>query len=364
MTGGARNVGVVLAAVTLFGLVIVDILISNSIVLSPLFALAPLMACAVLPATPTAAFAAAAVLAAVSSGQWNDTAGSPQHLVRILDVALIGAAAVAVAVVRVRRESRMVRLATLAEIAQKAVLPVLPAHARRTDIAVRYQSAGDDTLIGGDLYDCYHSRSHTRFLVGDVRGKGIEAVEQAARVIRAFRQAAAIQPDVGSVAEDMSDYLVPFFDDEEFVTAILLDTSDASRPLLVNAGHPPPLLVHPDRSCELLERDADLPLGLGRDYHHHEFSWQPGDRLLLYTDGLSESRDRNGAFLDLRGLAPLLVGGTLEQALDRVLSAVRAHSAHHAFTDDVAVLLLEHTATGPEYLPLAGEHDWRESLHR
>lgn len=364
MAGGARNVGAVLAAVTLLGLVLADIVITDSIVLAPLFALAPLIACAVLPATPTATFAAAALLAAVGGGLWNDTAGSPQHLVRVFDVALIGGAAVVVAVVRVRREGQMVRLATLAEVAQKAVLPVLPAHARRTDIAVRYQSAGDDTLIGGDLYDCYHSRSHTRFLVGDVRGKGMEAVEQAARVIRAFRQAAAIHPDVGSVAEDMSDYLVPFFDDEEFVTAILLDTSDAVRPLLVNAGHPPPLLVHPDRSCELLERDADLPLGLGRDYHHHEFSWRPGDRLLLYTDGLSESRNRNGAFLDLRGLASLMVGGTLEEALDKVLAAVRAHSAHGAFTDDVAVLLLEHTATGPEYLPRAGEHDWRESLHR
>ena len=79
---------------------------------------------------------------------------------------------------------------------------------------------------------------------------------------------------------------------------------------------------------------------------------------------MSESRDRNGAFLDLRGLASLMVDVTLEEALDRVLAAVRAHSAHGAFTDDVAVMLLEHTATGPEYLPLAGEHDWRESLHR
>ena len=364
MAGGARNVGTALAAVTLFGLVLIDILISNSIVLSPLFALSPLIACAVLPTRRTAVFAAAAVVAAIGAGVWNDTAGSAQHVVRVVDVALIGAAAVTVSFVRVRRESQLVRLATLAEVAQKAVLPVLPAHARRTDIAVRYQSAGEDTLIGGDLYDCYHSRNHTRFLIGDVRGKGIEAVEQAARVIRAFRQAAAIQPDIGSVAEDMSDYLVPFFDEEEFVTAILVDTSDASHPLMVNAGHPPPLLVHLDRSCELLERDADLPLGLGRDYHHHEFTWRPGDRLLLYTDGVSESRDRNGAFLDLRGLAPLMVDVPLDEALDRVLAAVRAHSAQHQFTDDVAVMLLEHTATGPEYLPLAGEHDWRGSLHR
>jgi serine phosphatase RsbU (regulator of sigma subunit) len=343
--------------------VLLDLTISRTpIALAPLFALSPLVACAVLPAVRTAAFAAAAFVAAALSGVWNGNLDSPQQLVRLTDVALIGTAAVVVAAVRVRRERDVGRLATLAEVAQKAVLPVLPAHARRTDIAVRYESAGKDTLIGGDLYDCYHSRSHTRFLIGDVRGKGIGAVEQAARVIRAFRQAAAIQRELDAVAEDMSGYLLPFFDDEEFVTALLLDTTDADRPLLVNAGHPPPLLVHADRTCEFLETDADLPLGIGHTYTCREFAWRPGDRLLLYTDGVSEARDDSGAFLDMRDLAPLLVGAPVEVAIDRLLAAVRDHTARGELSDDVAVLLLEHTTSGQEYRPLAGEHDWRTSL--
>ena len=359
----ASRSGAALAASTLLVLVILDVAIFEAtIALSPLFALAPLIACAVLPAGRTAAFAAVALVAAVASGVWDDTVGSPQQMVRILDVALIGAAAVVVAAVRVRRERQVGRLATLAEVAQRAVLPVLPAHARRTDIAVRYLSAGEDTLIGGDLYDCYHSRSHTRFLIGDVRGKGIGAVEQAARVIRAFRQAAAIQPDLDAVAEDMSGYLIPFFDEEEFVTALMLDTTDADRPLLVTAGHPPPLLVHPDRTCEYLESEADLPLGLGRTYTRHEFVWRPGDRLLLYTDGVSEARNASGAFLDLRELGPLLVGGSLESALDHLLDAVRGHTARGELSDDVAVLLLEHSSAGQDYRPSTGEHDWRTSL--
>ncbi len=344
-------------------MVLLDIAIPDAtIVMAPLFALAPLIACAVLPAVRTAAFAAAAFAAAAGSGLWNGNSDSPQHVVRLVDVALVSGAAVVVAAVRVRRERQVGRLTTLAEVAQKAVLPVLPAHARRTDIAVRYESAAEDAVIGGDLYDCYHSRSHTRFLIGDVRGKGIGAVEQAARVIRAFRQAAAIQPDLDAVAEDMSGYLVPFFDEEEFVTALLVDTTDAVRPLLVNAGHPPPLLIHPDQTCEFLDTDADLPLGLGENYSRHEFDWRPGDRLLLYTDGVSEARNFNGAFLDLRELGPLLVGGSVEDALDRLLTKVREHAARGELSDDVAVLLLEHTAGGQEYRPLAGEHDWRTSL--
>lgn len=357
--------GSAIAAATLLVLVVLDLSTPASTVsLAPLFALSPLIACAVLPAGRTAGFAAAAFAAGAASGVWNDNFATAQNVVRLLDLALVGAAAVVVSAVRVRREGQLGRLATLAEVAQKAVLPVLPAHARRTDIAVRYQSAAEDAVIGGDLYDCYHSRSHTRFLIGDVRGKGIGAVEQAARVIRSFRQAAAIQPDLDAVAEDMSGYLEPFFDDEEFVTALLLDTTDAMRPLLVNAGHPQPLLVHPDRTCEFLQTDPDLPLGLGKRYSGHQFDWRPGDRLLLYTDGVSEARNSTGDFLDLHELGPLLVGGSLEAALDRLLEAVRAHATRGELGDDVAVLLLEHTPRGPEYLPSAGEHDWRTSLPR
>lgn len=351
------------AALTLLVLVILDVAITDpAISLAPLFALAPLVACADLSAMRTGVFAAAALLAAIASGGWNGSAATPQQVVRVIDVALIGGAAMMVSLVRLRRERELGRLAKLAEVAQKAVLPILPAHARRTDIAVRYQSAAEDALIGGDLYDCYHSRSHTRFLIGDVRGKGIGAVEQAARVIRAFRQAGAIQSDLNAVAEDMSGYLGPFFDEEEFVTALLLDTTDAARPLVVNAGHPPPLLIHGDGTCELLETDADLPLGLGKHYTHHEFEWHPGDRLLLYTDGVSEARDATGAFLDMDEVAPLLIGTPLETALDQLLKHVRAHTVGGKLGDDVAVLLLEHTTTGREFLPSAGEHDWRASL--
>jgi phosphoserine phosphatase RsbU/P len=365
MKAGAGTIGAALAAATLVVLVIVDIVTpDNTVALALLFALSPLVACAVLPPGVTAGFAFAAFVAAACSGLWNNNADSPQQVVRLVDVGLIAVASVVISAVRVRRERQLGRLATLAEVAQKAVLPVLPAHARSTDIAVRYQSAAEDAVIGGDLYDCYHSRSHTRFLLGDVRGKGIGAVEQAARVIRAFRQAAAINAELHAVAEDMSGYLTPFFDEEEFVTAVLLDTTDAARVRLVNAGHPPPLLIHPDGSCEYVETDADLPLGLGSEYRRHEFEWQPGDRLLLYTDGVSEARDRRGEFLDLGALGPLLVGEPIEPTLDRLLDAVRAHSATGELSDDAAVLLLEHVATGHEFQPVTGEHDWGSSLLR
>ena len=330
--------------------------------MSPLFALAPLIACATLPAARTAVFAVAAFAAAVGSGIWNDNSGSPQHLVRLIDVALIGAAAVVVAAVRVRRERQLGRLTALAEVAQRAVLPVLPAHARSADIAVRYQAAGEDTLIGGDLYDCYHSRTHTRFLLGDVRGKGMGAVEQAARVIRAFRQAAAIQPSLEAVADDMTSYLNPFFEDEEFVTALLLDTTDATRARLVNAGHPPPLLVRPDGECTFLETERRPSARARRALRLPRVRLAPwGPAAALHRRGERGPRQQRRIPRSARART-VLVGTTVEAALDGLLDAVREHAARGELSDDVAVLLLEHTVAGSDYRPSTAEHDWRTSL--
>lgn len=328
-------------------LVVTDILTPGSAVaLSPLYALGPVAACVALGPRQTGGFATVALGLATASGWWNGDFSTLQHAVRVVDVTLMSGGAVVVASVRNRQEERLTRLTVLADVAQRAVLPVVPRRVRSTDVAVRYQSAAVDTVMGGDLYDCYHSVTHTRFLLGDVRGKGIQAVEQAARVIRAFRQAAALQASLEDVAEEMNAYLAGFFDEEEFVTAVLLDCTDVTRPRLINAGHPPPLIVHADGTSEYLETEADLPLGLGWHYSAHEFTWQPGDRLLVYTDGVSEARDRDGEFLDIRTLGPQIVKRPVEAALDLVLQRVRAHSVRGELTDDIAVMLLEYV--GPD----------------
>ena len=341
----AQALGVGLATLWLVALVAVDLAIpGTTVVLSPLFALAPLIACAVLPARATAAVAAVAVAATIASGWWNHTSGTPQHLVRIAELLLIGAAAVVVAIVRVRREQRHARVVAIAEVAQRAILPTLPSLVGQVALAARYQSAAQDAVVGGDLYDCYHSEGCVRFLVGDVRGKGIAAVEQSARVIRAFRQSAGTKTTLSALAQDMSEYLAPFFDDEEFVTALLVDASEPSQITIVSCGHPPPMLVRPDGSTSLLEAPAGLPLGLGDLYDAVTVPWAPGDRLLMYTDGLSEARNARGQFLDLPCLVPLLTAEPVEDALNAVLNAVRHHVPSGRLTDDLAVMLLESTA--------------------
>ncbi len=161
-----------------------------------------------------------------------------QQWIRLVDVVLVGAAAVGIAYVRVRREQQLARVTTIAETAQRAILPSLPAGTDGLRMAARYLSAAEDAVVGGDLYDCC-LEGYTRVLVGDVRGKGFAAVEQAARVIRAFRQAAAAKQHLPDVASSMHTYLEPFFGPEEFATALLVECSSDSI-TLTSAGIRPP----------------------------------------------------------------------------------------------------------------------------
>ena len=327
-------------------LVVADLAAPSDVSLAPMFGLPPLLACAFLSGRATGAVGVAAVAAVMLTGWAEDTAGDLQHWVRVADVALISGAAVAIASVRTRRERRLARIIDIAEVAQRAILPTLPARTERVSVASRYLSAARDAVVGGDLYDCSLVGHRTRFLVGDVRGKGMASVEQAARVIRAFRQAAALYPRVDTVAEDMNSYLIPFFDDEEFVTGLLVDVTEPDTVVITSCGHPPAVLVPRDGTPRYVEARTGLPLGLDvglGEYTTVVLPWVPGDRLLMYTDGLTEARDDAGVFFPLLDRAPLLGEGTVEEALDRLLVELRAHVPGGALDDDLAIVLLEHS---------------------
>lgn len=348
-------VGAAVAVAWLVSMTVADALIpGDQVVLTPLFGIAPLIACAVLPGALTAGLAVATIALAAAAGVWDGSWGDPQQVVRLANVGLVGGAAVTIAAVRVRREQHLARVEVISEIAQRAVLPTFPKRAGCVAIGVRYVSAAKDAVVGGDLYDYFHSDAQTRFLVGDVRGKGIAAVEQAARVIRAFRQSASVRVALSAVAEEMGGYLAPFFDDEEFVTGLLVDASDPDEVVLVSCGHPPALLVTGGRGV-LVDAPAGLPLGLGGPYEELTVPWRAGDRLLMYTDGLSEARDAEGEFLPVEELGPVLMSASVDEAVDALLRTVRAHVPRGDLADDLAVILLENLGVTAVGNPRSGD---------
>ena len=120
----------------------VDVAAPPSVAPDTLFALAPLIVCAVVSWRSTAIFAAAAVGLVVWSGGHNEMWPQPQQWIRLVDVVLVGSAAVGIAYVRVRREQQLARVTTIAETAQRAILPSLPAGTDGLRMAARYLSGG------------------------------------------------------------------------------------------------------------------------------------------------------------------------------------------------------------------------------
>ncbi|WP_157845566.1 PP2C family protein-serine/threonine phosphatase [Kitasatospora phosalacinea] len=266
------------------------------------------------------------------------------HLWTYLATALAGAMGAGLAVQRRRQARDLVRMRAVADTLQHTVLRPVPARAGGLRAAGLYHPAEADVGIGGDLYEVCETRYGTRILLGDVRGKGLDAVRTVADVIGAFRVAAHETAELGELADKLDRHVRRTAerdgDRELFVTAVLVQhRPGADRIDLVNRGHLAPLLLAPG-SVGTAACPEDLPLGLGHlagpAGPPATVPLPPGRTLLLHTDGLTEARDRTGAFYPLAArLATLPATGpdAVVAFLDR---DVRRHAG--SLTDDVAVL--------------------------
>jgi phosphoserine phosphatase RsbU/P len=255
----------------------------------------------------------------------------------------MGLLAVVLAGVHRRCEERLARMTAIAQASQLALLPPLPPQITGISIAARYRSATPEASVGGDLYEIIPTGHGIRVIIGDVRGKGLGAILLARQVLSAFRRSAVAVPALEHVAGEVSRAIWPSLGEEDFVTAVLVQIAPGGELTVVNCGHHPPLLHHGGGLKPLTGTTAALPLGLEDDFTAFTASWRPGDRLLLYTDGLVESRNQHGDFLPDDHIATALLAADCDQALDKLLAAVHQHTGGHGH-DDMALLLLEYGA--------------------
>ncbi len=236
---------------------------------------------------------------------------------------------------------------SIAEVAQSVLQRPVPRHVGGLRVAVSYTSAVAESRIGGDLYEVVASPYGVRVIVGDVQGKGLAAVETAASVLGVFREAAHDEPDLAMVAARLERTVAREADGEKFVTAVLaeMDTEEGTA-VFLNCGHPPPMIVRKNDSVDFPHPPAyALPLGLdmhgGETPQAYRSEFAPGDQLLLYTDGVTEARDADGAFYPLRERAGLLRTSDAEEGLEALRADVVRH-ANGPLHDDAAMLLLRH----------------------
>ncbi|MEU4211865.1 PP2C family protein-serine/threonine phosphatase [Streptomyces sp. NPDC026206] len=242
------------------------------------------------------------------------------------------------------RERELLQSRSVAEAAQRTLLRPLPERIDGLRVAVRYLAADAEARVGGDLYEVLATPFGTRLIVGDVRGKGLPAIETAADVLGTFREAAQVEPELRTVARRLDATVVRRRVGEEFVTAVLLEVADPDGPAeLVNCGHLPPLLWRASEVTEVQTPEPDPPLALRElatgPYHFLHFAFAPGDLLVLYTDGVTEARDASGRFYPLaERLAgmPELAPGPL---VDRLVADLRAYTGG-ALSDDAALLVV------------------------
>ena len=261
------------------------------------------------------------------------------------DVARRAALAVETAHAFHEQSGRLATVTRVAEAAQHAILATLPSRLGSVALSARYVSATAEALVGGDLYEVVQRDGAVRLLVGDVRGKGLEAVRMATVVLGEFRAAAADLDDLVEVAVQIDRRLRRYLGDEDFVTALLAEITDEGELTLVNCGHPQALVACGGR-VEQIPTPASLPLGLGATPHPVTGTLREGDRLLLYTDGVIEARDAERQFVDLRTVVGPLTGGDLDEVLDRVLVSLR-RSVGAALGDDLALVVAEYRGSEP-----------------
>ena len=327
------------ACALLLAVVLTDVLTGDETVFVSLLITAPLVAAAFTRPAVTAAIGAAATALAVVLVP-TTLLGSPNHLIRVFAIAAGSTLAVYVAGRREQRERALLQMTVVADVAQNAVLWPVPRRLADLTLAARYVSASVAARIGGDLYEVVATEHGTRLLIGDVRGKGLDAVRLASAVLGCFREVAHTRSDLGGVHEALEATVSRIAGPEDFVTAALVELTPTGGSIL-SCGHPPPILVVDRQASFVPVREPMLPLGLAVECGSaNHFPFPPGARLLLHTDGLLEGRDAAGRFFPVLEQVDVLCEDDVDHCLDGLLERLREHVGGH-IGDDVALLLVE-----------------------
>ncbi|WP_326579372.1 serine/threonine-protein phosphatase [Actinacidiphila glaucinigra] len=303
----------------------------------------------------------AAVLALVAAGAERHTLSSENVLVQLGSLVLLFVLLVLISALRERRRHELQELREVSRATQGVLLRPLPTHAGPVTIATAYRSAGDGDRIGGDLYAVARTARATRLLIGDVRGKGLCSIGDTETVLGAFRAAAHRQEPLAELMESLEAgvrwELTESWDGtnesdvgERFVTAAVVEIPDDEPYVrVVSCGHLPPILLHDGTVTTLDVPEPAPPLGLGgltgSSYAPTAFPFALGDRLLLYTDGVTEARNGAGEFYPLMSRVAEWADRRPDQLVRKVTDDLLAHVAA-PLQDDMAVVAILRDALG------------------
>lgn len=325
----------------------------REIAFSRLLPTAPALAAAMWPVLPTLLLGLFCLLVMIGLSFVYTDLGTPYTAAAIVAVTL---AATYASHVRLQREETLFHVRLVAEAAQEVLMRPLPRRMNNIEIEALYLAAQEEARIGGDFYEAADTPYGIRLLIGDVRGKGLSAVGAASALISCFREAAYDEPDLGGIMHRLEVTITrhsaafPVPDRREhFATALISEIpQDGGHVRILSSGHPPPLLVHRGKPRLLEATTPSPPLNLttlaGEHHRVDTFDFTPGDQLLLYTDGVTEARDRTGTFFPLPDWTQQQGQRPPRELLDR-LHAALLHYSGGKLDDDVAALVVHRPDT-------------------
>ncbi|WP_052398300.1 PP2C family protein-serine/threonine phosphatase [Streptomyces sp. NRRL F-5123] len=361
-----RGLALVVPVALVVVISVADATAPKDVFLSPMLAVAPALTASFAGPWRTALISLVAVggqaFVASVGGGGNAVAWVWQFVALIMLSVLL----ISFSYVRERRSRQLTRARLVAGTAQRVLLRPPPGRVGTLRIAWRYLAAEDDAQIGGDLFAVTRRRPDvSRVIIGDVRGKGLPAIAEAAAVLGAFRETARYCPTLPALAESLEERINRDIEEvaderedpgEHFVTALLLEVPDRGGQVrMACCGHPPPLLIGADgRVAASHCADPAPPLGSGLlaagGAVDEPIPYGDGDTLLLYTDGLIEARSRQGVFYPLAERVAGFPPDLDPDALLRYLSEDLLAYTGGRLADDAALLAITRTTaeTGPE----------------
>ncbi|MET9800948.1 SpoIIE family protein phosphatase [Streptomyces sp. NPDC006368] len=239
--------------------------------------------------------------------------------------------------------------AALARGLQDALLPHRLPRLRHVETVGRYLPGTQGMEVGGDWYDVIDTgHGGVALVIGDVQGHGVSAAATMGQLRSAVRAFALSGHGPREVMSGTNRLLIDL-DPGQFATCCYVDLDPATGAArAVRAGHPQPLLRHPDGRAEVLDLPGGVVLGIDADasYPVTELRLAPGTVLALFTDGLVEQpgTDIDLGIERLRAALASVDDPSLAHTADRLIRAAKAATDR---PDDIALLLAARSAPGP-----------------
>lgn len=313
------------------------------------FAAAPPLAASLLTVPAVLLVGMTALMANVLLGIEHDVGPLTHLVIASVSITVLTAVSLLLAHLRQQRQRQFETIRNVAETIQRAVLPMPPERVGPVSVAARYKAADAEAEIGGDLYAVQQTSYGVRFVVGDVRGKGLGAVRAVSVLLGAFREAADLAPSLLELVDRMEGTLyregvrrAGESREEGFTTAVFGEVTTEGETLqLVNRGHPPPLLLRNGTASLVEEAEPALPLGMISLVEERgsvqRLPFPEGSTLLMFTDGVTEARNASDTFYDPVDRLAGRAGLSPNHLVDLVIGDVQRHTGGHV-TDDLALL--------------------------